>query len=339
MKRTIILLGIAGLSVFYSCATDEEETTIGNWSKTVPYKGRPRSGAVSFTIGDKVFAGLGFDGDDYITDFYVYDVNEGYWSTLNNFEGTPRERAVAFVIDGKAYVGLGYNRDLDKEELGDFWEYDPNTDDWAQVKDFEGTARYNAVAFAIGQTGYVGTGYDGDNYNSDLWQYDVTNDDWIEIVSYPGEKIESGVAFVVNGKGYIGAGVNNGSYSNDFWEFTPDEDQVGGTWVKRTPASTSSYYDEFKAAVYRTNAVALTWGTKVYLVGGVVSGVVSRDVYEFDATTFGWDDRTSFEGAARTTAIGFVLDDRIFVGTGSNGSSQFDDVWEFKPTEEYDEDN
>lgn len=338
LKRTFIVLSMIALALFGSCASDEEETTIGNWSKTVPFKGRPRGGTVSFTIGDKVFAGLGYDGDDYITDFYVFDINEGYWSTLNDFEGTPREKAVAFVANGKAYVGLGYNRDLDKEELGDFWEYDPTTDDWNQVKDFEGTARYNAIAFSINDIGYVGTGYDGDNYNSDIWQYDATTNDWTEIVSYPGEKIEGGVSFVVNDKGYICAGTNNGSYTSDFWEFTPAADQTGGSWTKRTPSSSASDYSEFKAAVYRTNAVALTNGTLVYLVGGVVSGAASRDVYVLDATTFTWDDRTSYEGAARTAAIGYVLDNRIFVGTGQNGSSHFDDVWEFKPSEEYDED-
>ena len=49
-----------------------------------------------------------------------------------------------------------------------------------------------------------------------------------------------------------------------------------------------------------------------------------------------WDARTSFEGSARSLAVAFVLEGRAFVATGQNASSRYDDVWEFKPNEEYD---
>ena len=72
-------------------------------------------------------------------------------------------------------------------------------------------------------------------------------------------------------------------------------------------------------------------------MGGVAStGAVNGAVYEFDATTSAWDERTTFEGAARSLAVAYVLEERAFVATGQNGSSRFDDVWEFKPDEEYD---
>jgi N-acetylneuraminic acid mutarotase len=92
--------------------------------------------------------------------------------------------------------------------------------------------------------------------------------------------------------------------------------------------------------MYRHDAVAVTVGTKAYIIGGIASsGAVDRGVYEFDASSFVWDTRTSFEGSARSLAVGYVLNDRIFVGTGQNGTSRYDDVWEFKPQQEYDEDN
>ncbi|MBL7858505.1 MAG: galactose oxidase [Cyclobacteriaceae bacterium] len=342
-KSATILLTfccLAGLFTISSCTTDDEETTYGNWTKITPFKGSPRAGAISFTIDTKAFVGLGYDGDEYLSDFYVYDVELGFWSSLKNFPGTLRERAVTFSINGKGYIGLGYNRDLDKVELRDFWEYNPETDEWSRIADFGGTARYNAVGFAIGSLGYVGTGYDGKNYNSDFWQFDPQENSWTEIISFPGEKIESGFAFVIGGNAYIGAGRNNGSYSTNFWEFTPGIDGAVATWTKRTPSSDKSYYDDFKGAMYRYNAVAVTSGMKAFIVGGVASsGAVSREVYEFDAATFAWTDRTAFEGSSRSLAVGFGLSNRIFVGTGLNGSSRYDDVWEFKPEEEYDEDN
>jgi N-acetylneuraminic acid mutarotase len=345
VKITGVYLLLVSLLMIASCVSsdDDDDDTIGNWSKVTPFKGVKRSGAFSFTIGTTVFVGLGYDGDDYLSDMYVYDITKGYWETKKAFPGTPRERAVSFSINGKGYVGLGYNRDLDEEELGDFWEYDPATNEWTSIGDFEGTARYNAIGFSIGSKGYVGTGYDGDNTNSDFWEFDPTaeaGNQWNEIVSYPGDKIESGLAFVINNKAYIGTGRENGSFSLDFWEFTPGEDDAAPTWIKRTPDSDDDDYDEFKLAMYRYDAMVITTGNTAYIVGGVASsGAIDRSVYEFDATTLLWDDRTSFEGSARSLAIGFALSDRIFVGTGQNGSSRYDDVWEFKPAETYDEDN
>ena len=126
MKRMKILFALylfLGTTLFMSCSdiTDEESDTLGNWTKSTPFKGRPRSGSITFTIGNTAFVGLGYDGDEYLGDFYQFNVTSGFWESRKTFPGTLRERAVAFSVNGKGYVGLGYNRELDKEELGDFW--------------------------------------------------------------------------------------------------------------------------------------------------------------------------------------------------------------------------
>jgi N-acetylneuraminic acid mutarotase len=336
-SRMILLISVLSM---WACTSTSDETTStqGDWTRTTPFKGRPRSGAVVFTIGTKAFVGLGYDGDDYLADFYVYDIANGFWESKQSFPGNLRERAVAFSVNGKGYVGLGYNRDLDKEELGDFWEFDPDAEEgsqWKQVQDFAGTARYNAIAFSIGSSGYVGTGYDGDTYNSDFWQYDPELDSWKEVKSYPGEKIDGGLAFVINDKAYVCAGRNNGLHNTDFWQFDPE----AVTWTKLTPDTDESDYDEFKLAVQRHDASALVIDGKAYLVGGInASGAVDGTVYEFDSSTGEWDDRTSFEGSARYLAVSFVLNGKAFMGTGQNGTSRYDDIWVFDPNTTYSED-
>lgn len=336
-KRSILLIFISFSATF--CSDDpqsDEEDVLGNWTKTTPFKGRPRTGAVVFTIGSKAFVGLGYDGDEYISDFYSYDINSGYWETKKSFPGILRERAVSFSANGKGYIGLGYNRDRTKEELGDFWQYDPATDTWQQVSDFGGTARYNAVGFAIGSRAFVGTGYDGDKYNSDFWEYDTDANTWKEIQSYPGEKIERGLAFTIGENGYVCTGRNNGLYNLDFWQFNSEN----RSWTRLSPRSDDSYYDEFKLAVQRHDAVSMVIDDKAYIIGGISStGAVDKSVYEFDYTTSVWKKKTSFEGSARSMAVTFVLDGRGFIGTGQNGSNTYDDVWEFKPLQEYDDEN
>lgn len=331
----IILPLLLCLFPFASCdESDEDEETIGNWTKTTPFKGRPRSGAITFTIGDKAYVGLGYDGDDYLNDFYEYDINNGFWIAKASFPGTAREQAIAFSINGKGYVGIGYNRDLDAEELGDFWIYDPESDTWEQRSDFGGSPRYNAIGFAIGSRGYIGTGFDGDNYNSDFWEYDQGTDTWNEISSYPGEKLEEGVSFVIDNKAYLCTGRNNGLNVTDFWMYDPE----GGSWSNLVPDDDETYYDEFLAAVRRYNAVAFTMNGKGYITTGTgSSGSLDNSIYEFDPASLRWTQKTSFEGSGRSMAVAFVLQDRAFVGTGVSGTKRFDDIWEFKPDEEYDE--
>jgi N-acetylneuraminic acid mutarotase len=336
LRVQILLLALAALVLASCAATEDDDTsTIGDWVRTTPFKGRPRSGAIMFTIGSRAFVGLGYDGDDYVNDFYEYDFTKGYWEARKSFPGTLRERGVSFSLGGIGYVGLGYNRDLDDEELKDFWKYDPELDEWTNVGDFEGTARYNAVAFVAGSRAYVGTGYDGDQYNSDFWEFDPTDNSWREIESYPGDKIESGLSFVIGDKGYVCSGRNNDTYNLDFWSYDPE----GETWEKLTPDSDESWYDEFKLAVYRHDAVAFVVGGKAYIAGGISSsGATDRSVYEFNPATLKWDDRTPFEGAARSAAVAFVLEEQTFFGTGLNGSRSYDDIWKFYPDEEYDSD-
>lgn len=339
MRLFLIFFLLISTVIMLSCSNDDDDdTTLGNWTKTTPFKGRPRSGAIVFTVGNTAFVGLGYDGDEYLSDFYSFDINKGFWEPRKTFPGTLRERAVAFSVNGKGYIGSGYNRDLTEVELADFWEYNPDTDEWTQVADFEGTPRYNAIAFTIGSKAYVGTGYDREKkYNSDFWEFDPLTNDWNEVQSYPGEKIDGGMAFVIDNKAYICGGRNNGVYNSDFWEFDPGSEAA---WTNRAPDTDDSNYDDFKIAVRRHDALAFTMGDKAYVTGGIASsGATDKTVYQFDAATLLWDERTPFEGSARSLAIAFVLNDRAFVGTGQNGSSRYDDVWEFKPNEEYDDEN
>ena len=91
---------------------------------------------------------------------------------------TPRYGAVSFTINGKAYIGTG----IDASHTKDFWEYDPVTNVWTQKADFAGKARAGAVAFSIGNTGFIGLGFSGtlaNGYNSDFWQYNPVRDAWI----------------------------------------------------------------------------------------------------------------------------------------------------------------
>jgi hypothetical protein len=86
----------------------------------------------------------------------------------------------------------------------------------------------------------------------------------------------------------------------------------------------------------RESCSAFVMNNKGYITGGTYSSLLT-DTWEYESTTDLWIRKTSFEGPARSLAVAFVLNNRGFVLTGSNGSSYFDDIWEFQPDAEVNE--
>lgn len=335
LSKTIMSAMMLALAVTTSCgvdADDEEET--GNWIKQSDFEGVTRSGAISFVIGNYAYVGLGYDGDDYLQDFWRYDPARNFWEVMAEFPGTGRISAIAFSAAGKGYIGTGFNDELDEEELADFWEYDPATNQWEQKSDFGGGGRFGAVAFAIKDIGYVGTGYDG-NYYKDFWSYNPATDAWTKTISLFGSKREQAIAFVINDIAYVCSGRNNGQSVFDFWSFDPSLD----TWTELTPDDDEDdYYEDFEDAVSRYAGSAVTLGNMAYIGAGFGS-TITTTFYSFNATTNAWDRVADLEGAARIEASGFTVQDRMYMVLGRSGTARFDDLWEFRPDLEFDEDD
>ena len=331
MKKILFFLIMAfGLFLFPSCEQDDDGDLIGNWIRRSDFEGVPRSNAVAFTIGELAFVGLGFDGDDDLRDFWQYDPLQDFWTRKDTFPGNARRAAVAFAIDGKGYVGTGYNSDLD-QELKDFWAFDPEAasgQQWTRINDFPGTARYNAVAFELQGKGYVGTGFD-DNWLKDFYAYDPATDEWTQIVSLGGSKVQNGVAFVIDDQAYVGTGQNNGASVFEFWEY----DANSASWTRKLDLDEDDDYD-----LVRQGAVAFTLNGMGYITTGNNGANVST-VWEYLPSQDSWVERSSFEGTSRQDAVGFTVNGRCYITTGRSSSIRLDDLWEFQPTEEYDEDD
>ena len=331
-NRLILMLILAGISIsLSSCLNDDGDSTlIGNWVERSDFEGVTRSGAVSFTVGNFAYVGLGFDGDDYLRDFWMYDPGSDFWLRMDTFPGIGRTGAVAFSAGGKGYVGTGFDGE-NNDELKDFWEFDPNAAEgqqWRQVSDFLGTARYNAVAFALNDKGYVGTGYDK-NYLKDFYRYDPGTDTWEQIVSLGGSKREDAAAFVIGNKAYVGTGRNNGVFEFDFWEF----DGTTESWTGKMDLDVDNSY-----TIFRNGAIGFSLNGLGYITTGS-SGSILGTVWEYDPATDVWVERTALEGSSRVNAVGFNVSNRLFVTTGRNGTFRFDDHWEFIPTQDFNEDD
>lgn len=332
----MLLLGLTIILGLSGCEknTDEDDDLVGNWKKRSEYEGVGRTEAVSFTIGTTVYAGGGYDGSDRLNDFWSFDQITGTWLRIADFPGTARNSAVAFSVNNKGYVGTGYDENDNK--LKDFWEYDPATNAWTSIADFGGTGRYNAVGFAIDNKGYVGTGYDG-NYLKDMWQYNPATNTWLQVASLTGSKRSEAVAFVHNNLGYVLTGSNNGSYLNDFWVYNP----ATNTWAEKrkiSDVSDDDYDDDYGENIKRTNAAVFIMNDKAYLSCGSRGSAIGT-TWQYDIGADLWAQKTALEGSAREGLLGFAIANRGYIVTGNNSSFRFDDLWEFYPDEEQNDDD
>ncbi|MEM9258190.1 MAG: kelch repeat-containing protein [Bacteroidota bacterium] len=312
------------------CLDDEEDDLIGNWVRRSDFEGIPRTNAVAFAIGNFGYVGLGYDGDEDLRDFWRYDVDRDFWTQMDPFPGPPRQAAVAFSVGGKGYVGTGFDSE-DDEYYQDFYAFDPTAgagEQWTRIPDFPGSARYNATAFADENSGYVGSGYD-DNWLKDFYAYDPEQGTWRQIVSLGGSKRENAIAFTIDGFHYVGTGRNNGLAEQDFWRYAPQEDR----WERLLDLDEEDDY-----AIERYGGVSFVLNGRGYVATGT-NGFNSSSVWEYLPANDEWEEKTAFEGVSRQDAVAFVAAGRAFLTTGRSGATQLDDLREFLPLEEADEDD
>ncbi len=332
--KKILVYFIALLPLFVVSCSSDDDTLIGKWYSANDFEGLARSGASSFTIGDKGYLVCGYDGKKRLSDTWEYNIDGDYWTQKADFPGTPRNAGVGLAVGSKGYFGTGYDGE---NYLGDFWEFDPSANTWTQKADFPGTARYSAVAFGL-QKGYVGCGYDG-NYLKDMYAYTPSTNTWEKIVSLGGTKRMGATSFIINNMAYIVGGMNNSTYVEDFWKF----DESTGTWTQlRDIADTSDddYDDDY--SIVRQNGVAFVIDGSAYFTCGE-SGSVRNDVWKYYPSTDLWEEVHAFSHSgtskARTETCAFSTGSRGFVVTGRSSTYRYDDMWEFHPTEYDDDDN
>ena len=208
-----------------------------------------------------------------------------------------------------------------------------NNGDWVTKAVFHGQNRIGAVAFTVGDTGYVSTGFDGQFYYNDLWAYDTADNAWMARDTFPGPKRALGVAFATSDFGYVGAGWNgsgvNGTqvfYLNDFYKYDPKSN----SWVQipnmPIPASQTQG---------RKFAVAFGIGS-TYNIGGVLGGTdgqyVYNDFYRWDEAAGSWSADNDYPGPKRQGAVSWVYNNVAYIitGTGDNNTN-LTDFWRYTP--------
>jgi N-acetylneuraminic acid mutarotase len=190
---------------------------------------------------------------------------------------------------------------------------------WVTRGQLNGPARSEAVGFTLGDTAYLGTGWDGLNTRyRDFWKYDAKNDVWKQVAYMPvGTERSSAIAFGASGKGYVGTGYDGFSYLNDFYEYDPALDQ----WQKKADFVGTPRYE----------AVAFGIGNFGYMGTGFDGSNALKDFYRYDPASDTWLD-IGFSGNKRYGAAVFVYNNKGYVVTGINSGTPVNDFWVFDPS-------
>lgn len=190
---------------------------------------------------------------------------------------------------------------------------------WLKRSEFEGNARTEAAAFTIGDTAYIGTGFDGTNRYTDFWAYDPVKNYWIQRAQFPGVARNSAVGFTVGSKGYIATGYDGINRLNDTWEYDPSTNK----WTQKANFGGTPRYD----------AVGFGIGAKGYIATGFDGGY-TKDMWEFDPSNGAngaWTQQVSLGGTKRSGAVAFVYNNKAYVVTGINNGTQVTDFWSYDP--------
>jgi len=273
--------------------------------------------------------------------FYSCHINEGSvcvcqsgnWIHRAKFNGILRSGACAFIIGDNVYICGGYASST-SVTLQDCWRYNVSTDSWAQEADMKGGARSSAIGFNIGNKGFVGIGFNGNQLLQDFWQYDPSTNTWTQRSQFPAGGRMEAVGFSILDKGYIATGTDMLSNFKDLWEY----DTTRNSWIKRADLP----------GTQRSAAAFWVYRNKAYIVTGQNADSAVNDFWIFDpnvpdneswrklrsisnATAETFDD--GYTNISRWNTASFIIQntavgDRGYITTGEN-HTLYTFTWEY----------
>lgn len=191
------------------------------------------------------------------------------------------------------------------------------TNSWTQ-KSSIGFGRSGAVAFTIGDKGYIGTGGGSTLLLNDFWEFDPIANSWTQKANFSGGSRRDAVGFSIGNKGYIGTGNLGMNNTNDFWEFDP----IANTWTQKASIDSTS----------RSCAVGFNIGNKGYVGIGNDGTSDLNDFFEYDPTTDTWTEMANYPGGGRKFTFAAGINARGYLGLGTDANGNYhNDVWEFDP--------
>lgn len=266
-----------------------------------------------------------------------------------------------YSFGNKAYVIEGSPGDSGQNSL---WEFDPNTEVWSLLKDFEGPARSLAIGDEWNGKYYFGFGFRGESANglSDLWVFDAADLSFTELPSCPCEGRGHPALIAHNDKIYMGSGTDSEGDLKDWWEY----DMLTQVWTQKEDIPGTDRHHPFffgsDNKVYvggghvdswhsfdmiteewefiddtpkgRVAGSQIDYNGKGFLIGGDTDthGILPIDetFMCYDPDTGEWELLPSLPMGSRWAPSSFILNDELyFFGGIAHGEPTNTGVWSF----------
>ena len=185
-----------------------------------PYLGRNHPAMV--LVNNKIFIGLGSIDGENLGDWWEYDIEKNSWTEKTSFDYGDRHHPFYFSIENIAYVGFGHGNYINNNIniYNDFYQYNPDLDEWTELNNFPSEGRVAGTQFSYNGKGYVLSG-DGDDHgpldSGELWEYNPISDSWTQLNSHPGGARWAPGSFVIDCHVYLTSGyeAETDTYYND----------------------------------------------------------------------------------------------------------------------------
>lgn len=190
----------------------EYNPTTNTWTAKTSMPGTGRHLCVGFSIGTKVYVGLGvYASAPHPTDFYQYETSTDTWTNLGAWPSNGISGGFAWTINGKAYVG-----GADLNGAKGLYEFNPANNTWTAKAPCPTFIQYTA-AFTVNNKGYYSCGWNGSQDRAETFEYDPSNDTWVQKANAPAARRQL-AGFAINNMGFIACGYN---YTQDVYKYDP----------------------------------------------------------------------------------------------------------------------
>jgi N-acetylneuraminic acid mutarotase len=224
-----------------------------------------------------------------------------------------------------------------------------NNGDWVSRAVYNGPPRAEAVAFSIGDTGYVGLGFGNNSiFFNDFYKFSPHDNIWYPMPQFPGYARAMASSFATAKYGYVGLGINtdnrdgyplgsgtgiggvlSNTYLKDFWRYDPENNK----WDSMPPVpispATGGHPGRYEATGFGVPSMSIG-----AFLGGYDDAYTYNDMYVWtEAGTSGSWSALNYPGPPRKGGVAFVYNNHVYVVTGSGTNGQMlNDFWYWDPS-------
>ena len=150
----------------------EYDITLNTWSQKDDLPSQSRHHPYQFGINDYVYAGFGH-GNDIFNDWFRYDITTETWTQVATLPAEGRVAGTQFSYNGFGYVLSGDGDNHDSMETGEFWAYDPISDNWEEMPPHPEGSRWAPASFIINGEVYIINGTSFSQYVTEIYKYNL----------------------------------------------------------------------------------------------------------------------------------------------------------------------